>query len=71
MAKVDWITWKTDPSEIINPNTISNKIADIYQDYNCYMNSTVYEGLNHEIKNHKITLQLLHDCLIHILNLIP
>ena len=23
MAKVDWITWKTDPSEIINPKLVN------------------------------------------------
>lgn len=49
MAKVDWITWKTDTTEIINPNDIIDKIDEIYEDYNCYMNSIVYEGLKHEL----------------------
>lgn len=49
MAKVDWITWKTDPSEIIKPNTVIEEINDIFENYNCYMNSVVYEGLNHEV----------------------
>ena len=51
MAKVDWITWKTDINEIIKPDTIIENIDEIFQNYNCYMNSVVYEGINHEIVN--------------------
>lgn len=49
MAKVDWITWKTDTREIINPENIINDINDVFQNYNVYMNSIVYEGIHHEI----------------------
>lgn len=49
MAKVDWITWKTDTNEIINPDKIINNINEIYDNYNCYMNSIVYEGIKHEL----------------------
>ena len=49
MAKVDWITWKTDISEIINPDKILENLNDLFNDYNCYMNSVVYEELNHEV----------------------
>ena len=49
MAKVDWITWKTDTNEIINPSISLDKINDIYNDYDSYMNSIVYEGIKHEI----------------------
>ena len=62
MAKVDWITWKTDPSEIINPDKVGEKISNIFKDYNCYMNSVVYEGILHEIEKgglDKMSLNLL------------
>ena len=49
MAKVDWITWKTDISEIINPDKILENLNDLFNDYKCYMNSVVYEELNHEV----------------------
>lgn len=50
MSKVDWINWKTDPKEIINPDKIIEKIEDDFQNYNCYMNAVVYEGIKHEIE---------------------
>jgi len=49
MAKVDWITWKTSPEEIINPDIIENNIHDVFQNYNTYMNPVVYEQIKHEI----------------------
>lgn len=49
MSKVDWITWKTNPEEIINPDIIENNIHDIFQNYNTYMNPVVYEQIKHEI----------------------
>lgn len=49
MSKVDWINWKTDPKELIKPDIILEKIEDIYSNYKCYMNSVVYESINHEL----------------------
>jgi hypothetical protein len=49
VAKVDWITWKTDTKDIINPETIKEKILEDYMNYNTYMTSVVYEGLNYEL----------------------
>lgn len=49
MSKVDWITWKTDTSEIINPNNLIDDINEIYENYNQYINSIVYEGISYEI----------------------
>ena len=49
MAKVDWITWKTDTREIINPDDIMQKINEVFQNYNVYMNSIVYEGIHREM----------------------
>ena len=33
MSKVDWITWKTNPEEIIKPNSLVDKITDEYNNY--------------------------------------
>ncbi len=49
MPKVDWITWKTDPKEIINPDQIEEDINDCFSQYDSYMNSMVYEQLRSEI----------------------
>lgn len=49
MSKVDWITWKTDPKEVINPDKIEEKINEQYQNYESYMNSMIYEQLQNEI----------------------
>ena len=49
MSKVDWITWKTNPKDIINPDIIVNNIQDNFQNYNSYMNPVVYEQIKHEI----------------------
>jgi len=49
MSKVDWITWKTDTNEIINPEKIEEKINENYQNYDSYMNSMIYEQLQNEI----------------------
>ena len=50
MSKVDWITWKTNPSDIINPEKIMEKLSDRFQDYHTYMTATVYEGVKHEVE---------------------
>ena len=49
MSKVDWITWKTDPKEIINPEEVDKEILEYYQNYNSVMNPMIYEQLKNEI----------------------
>ena len=49
MSKVDWITWKTDSKEIINPKIIEDNMIEKFQDYNTYMNPVIYEQLKYEI----------------------
>lgn len=49
MGNLEWITWKTEEDELINPVAIVNKLKEIYTDYNSYMNPVVYEGIKHEI----------------------
>lgn len=49
MARVDWISWKTDPKEIINPEKIVDELSDLFLDYHVYMNSVVSENLQFEI----------------------
>ncbi len=49
MSKVDWITWKTSPNEIINPQEINDTIDRLFENYNTYMNPIVYENLKMEI----------------------
>ena len=49
MAKVDWITWKTDPKELLNVEDMENKLNECFQDYNTYMNPVVYEQIKHEV----------------------
>jgi hypothetical protein len=51
MSKVDWITWKTDSSEIINPAKLTDKINDLYTDFNSYMNPVIYENIKYETIN--------------------
>lgn len=49
MSRVDWITWKTNPKEIIDPNIIEDNIQENFKNYNSYMNPVVYEQIKHEI----------------------
>lgn len=49
MSKVDWITWKTNPKEIINPNIIEDNIQESFNNYNEYMNPLIYDQIKHEI----------------------
>lgn len=51
MKNLEWITWKTEESELINPQEIVEKLNALYQDYNSYMNPVVYEGIKHEKAN--------------------
>lgn len=49
MSKVDWITWKTNPKEIINPNIIEDNIQESFNNYNEYMNPLIYDQIKYEI----------------------
>lgn len=51
MNKLEWITWKTEESELINPNEVVEKLKDKFQDYNSYMNPVINEGMKYEV-NH-------------------
>lgn len=51
MSKVDWITWKTNPKEIINPNIIVENIENNFSDYNEYMSPLIYDQIKNEIEN--------------------
>ena len=51
MSKVDWITWKTDVTDIINPEKVIDSVTDSYNDFNFYMNSVIYENLKYEVIN--------------------
>ena len=49
MSKVDWITWKTDPSEIIDPKKVDERIEELFQNYYNYMKPSVYDEIKKEI----------------------
>lgn len=49
MEKYDWITWKTEEAELINPEEIEKNLKDIYKNYNSYMNPVIYENIKFEI----------------------
>lgn len=49
MAKVDWITWKTNTNEIINPEKIKEKMDDSLQISNNYIKNNIIEELSQEI----------------------
>ena len=49
MAKVDWITWKTEPNEIINPDLVEEKVQQYFDDYYTCMKPTIYEEIKSEI----------------------
>ena len=51
MSKVDWITRKTDSKEIINPEKSTDKINNIYTDFNSYMKPVIYENIKYETIN--------------------
>lgn len=55
MAKVDWITWKTNQNELIDPEKIIENIEELFTEYNHYINSIVYEGINGEITHGGLT----------------
>lgn len=49
MAKVDWINWKTNPNEIINPEQIQEEINNRIKEYEKTMYLGVYETLKNEM----------------------
>lgn len=49
MSKVDWITWKTDPKEILSVEKVEEKLFECFQEYNTYMNPVIYEQIKHEV----------------------
>lgn len=51
MIRLDWITWKTEESELINPNEIIETLKDKFQSYNSYMNPVVNENIKYEVDN--------------------
>ncbi len=51
MKRLEWITWKTEESELINPNELVEKLKERFQDYNSYMNPVVNENLKYEVAN--------------------
>lgn len=55
MAKVDWITWKTDPNEIINPDKIEEEMNEYFKNYDSYMNSMIDEQLKDEMSKGGLT----------------
>lgn len=59
MSKVDWITWKTDINEIINPQIVEEKIKRHLNELNYTTTSIVYEEMNHQIENGGLDRQSL------------
>ncbi len=49
MNKLDWITWKTEESEIINPEQTVETLKEKFLSYNSYMNPVVNETIKHEV----------------------
>ena len=60
MSKVDWITWKTNPEEIIKPNSLEDKITDEYNNYSSYMYPNIYENIRNEVLNGGLDKQSLN-----------
>lgn len=49
MARVDWINWKTDPKDIINPEHIQEEIDNRFQEYKKDIYLGIYETLKEEM----------------------
>ena len=60
MAKVDWITWKTDPKEIVNPNEVEEKIQSIFDAFHLCMHPMIYEQLKYEVLNGGLSRSAFH-----------
>lgn len=48
---LDWITWKTNVEELINPQDIIEEIEEEYINYNVHMNPLIYEEIKYEVLN--------------------
>ena len=62
MARVDWINWKTNPSEIINPENIQEELNNKFQEYEKNMYLGIYETLKEEMSDgglNKTSLNIL------------
>ena len=51
MAKVDWISWKTETDEIINPEKIFEEVSTIYNEFKNNIDKEVKSKLLDEISN--------------------
>ena len=51
MAKVDWISWKTETDEIINPEKIFEKMSTTYSEFKNNIDKEVKNKLLDEIAN--------------------
>lgn len=49
MAKVDWITWKTNPKEILDPEKVMDKVEEFYNNFESYLTPMIYEQLKKEM----------------------
>lgn len=49
MSKVDWITWRTNPKEIINPEVINENLANYTTNFKNLINNNIYENIKLEI----------------------
>lgn len=50
-SKVDWITWKTETKEIINPAKVQEELDACFQEFNQYITPLVYDQLKDEMRN--------------------
>lgn len=50
MPKVDWITWKTNTKEIINPQIIMDQIEEKIKEYHNYTTTRIYNSILYEIE---------------------
>lgn len=68
MAKVDWITWKTDPKEIINPDKVEESIDECFRNYDSYMKAMIYEQLFNEMTKGGLTKDAFNVSGVHPAN---
>ena len=59
MSKVDWITWKTNPNEVIKYEKVKEKLAPHFQELND-INILIQEELNLEMKSGGLSLEALN-----------
>ena len=62
MAKVDWINWKTNPNDIINPEQIQEDLNNRFQEYEKSMKLGIYDTIKNEMTSgglNKTSLNIL------------